>query len=220
MSGARKSVCETPASQTSSPREPAPPLGCSPPGSPGYCVSHAFTYMGIGYSALPAAATASTYWEYCQASKISSALCEEPKTSAQVPLFLKPASLQSSSNSGCSDCLFFMRKSSRSSGTGLFQAASASGEKSRGEPRTPDSFSTCIISTVCLLPSTSRMCFIKAAKACASASRSALLLAERISRLPPCRSCARGNRFWSDLTHAGPYPDSPFFQLPNHKKTR
>src|ERR1700722_247492 len=132
MSGARRSMYEIPASQTSRTRETAPPLGCSPPGSPEYCVSHPFTYMGIGYSALPAAATASMYWEYCQASKISSDLCEVPKTSAHEPLVLKPAALHKSSNSGCSDCLFFMRKSSSTSGTGLFQAASAPGEKSRG----------------------------------------------------------------------------------------
>ena len=88
-------------------------------------------------------------------------------------------------------------------GTGPAKAWLATGEWSREGPRTPTSFSTCIMITVCVSPSTSRICFINAAKARESASRLASLRVVMVGRALPFSSWMSGNRCWLVLTHTG-----------------
>ena len=61
MSGASRSSDGAAAFQTSSTREVGPPLGYSPARDwPGCGPSQALTYIGSGFTALPAAASSST----------------------------------------------------------------------------------------------------------------------------------------------------------------
>ena len=67
----------------------------------------------------------------------------------------------------------------------------------------PISFSTCTISTVCCFPSTTRICFINATNARASAFMFSVLNGERISCAVPSAVRARGNLFASVFTQCG-----------------
>ena len=90
-----------------------------------------------------------------------------------------------------------------SAGTAEANAWSAAALWSRAVGIIPISFSTCTITTVCRVPSVSRRCFSRAAKARASLSRFAAENGESISCGVPSWSAVRGKRLASRFTHAG-----------------
>ena len=181
MSGARKSTVGAPARHTLHRCGSGPPLGYSPGARPAR-LSAAFTNIGSGYSAFPAAATASTYRARCQAVKISSACAPVPNTSDHVP---------------------GMRPPSSAAGTASANACCAASQRSAGSSTMPTSFSTCTISTVRSAASAACRWRISAAKARASARRFSALKAVSCSVPRPPVRAARGKRRWSTLIQAG-----------------